>query len=428
MKYIYSLIIIPVIIILLAIACKKQPQSQCVITSPDNGASFVVGDTITVSAEITLYDFALWDVVLYVNGNEAGYDFEPPFTFTVPTNDYLSGEYTLTVQAESMDDEPGVSDNVTITISALKPQADFYYEKDHPMYPRSVYFVDQSTNVPSSWLWDFGDGTTSTEQNPRHTYPTAGSFTVSLTVTNEAGSSTLVEPYLIKLWNNCPEAPTVLDIMHHEYQTVKIGEQCWMRENLRTPQYPNGEWITFVDNSLEWAALSPYDPAACTNDLVSAWDYGILYNYCAATANNWQNDNEEGQGICPDGWRLPTKNDFEVLANYLISNGYNWDRTINENKVAKSIAMDEDWRLNDMAGTPGNNQSLNNSSGFGLLPAGIRTIQGDFIGLYSFSALWTASLANAEQVQTVKTEFSEQMTLNSENHIGEGLPVRCIKQ
>ncbi|MFB3882376.1 MAG: PKD domain-containing protein [Armatimonadota bacterium] len=56
--------------------------------------------------------------------------------------------------------------------------------------PLTVQFTDGSTGPPTSWSWDFGDGGTSTEQNPVHEYLNAGSYTVSLTVTNAAGSDT----------------------------------------------------------------------------------------------------------------------------------------------------------------------------------------------------------------------------------------------
>lgn len=57
--------------------------------------------------------------------------------------------------------------------------------------PLSVTFTDSSTNTPTSWAWTFGDGGTSTAQNPSHSYVTAGTFTVALTATNSAGSNTL---------------------------------------------------------------------------------------------------------------------------------------------------------------------------------------------------------------------------------------------
>ena len=54
----------------------------------------------------------------------------------------------------------------------------------------SASFRDDSLNAPTSWLWNFGDGGTSTQQNPAHTYNTAGTYTVTLTVTNAHGSDT----------------------------------------------------------------------------------------------------------------------------------------------------------------------------------------------------------------------------------------------
>ena len=65
-----------------------------------------------------------------------------------------------------------------------------------PTYPRpggQVQFRDDSTGEPTSWLWDFGDGQTSQEQNPSHTYSTTGSVTVTLTVSNDSGSDSIVK-------------------------------------------------------------------------------------------------------------------------------------------------------------------------------------------------------------------------------------------
>jgi PKD repeat protein len=55
----------------------------------------------------------------------------------------------------------------------------------------NVVFTDRSTGSPTSYRWTFGDGTSSTEKNPIHTYTKAGTYTVTLTTTNAAGSSTV---------------------------------------------------------------------------------------------------------------------------------------------------------------------------------------------------------------------------------------------
>jgi len=77
-----------------------------------------------------------------------------------------------------------------ITVSGNAPVADFVGSPTSGTAPLTVDFTDQSTGDPTSWLWDFGDGGTSTEQNPTHTYNDTGTYTVKLTVTNDYGSDT----------------------------------------------------------------------------------------------------------------------------------------------------------------------------------------------------------------------------------------------
>jgi len=70
------------------------------------------------------------------------------------------------------------------------PGADFVGEPTSGNAPLTVNFTDQSTNHPTSWSWDFGDGGSSTEQNPSHQYADPGTYTVSLTAGNGCGSDT----------------------------------------------------------------------------------------------------------------------------------------------------------------------------------------------------------------------------------------------
>jgi PKD repeat protein len=72
----------------------------------------------------------------------------------------------------------------------------------------TIAFVDASTFNPTSWLWDFGDGSTSTTQDPTHTYATAGNYLVSLTVANSAGTDT-------KLWYVQPADPPVVGLWQY---------------------------------------------------------------------------------------------------------------------------------------------------------------------------------------------------------------------
>jgi PKD repeat protein len=90
--------------------------------------------------------------------------------------------------------------------------------------PLPVTFTDLSSNYPTSWIWDFGDGSTSTAQNPTHTYLEPGTYEVSLTVTNEAASNTHTKPGYINaygmradfiaapLWGSAPLTVTFTDL------------------------------------------------------------------------------------------------------------------------------------------------------------------------------------------------------------------------
>jgi PKD repeat protein len=68
------------------------------------------------------------------------------------------------------------------------PVAAFSADVTSGDYPLSVAFTDESTETPTSWLWDFGDSETSVEQSPTHIYTSAGTYTVTLTATNDDGS------------------------------------------------------------------------------------------------------------------------------------------------------------------------------------------------------------------------------------------------
>jgi PKD repeat protein len=78
--------------------------------------------------------------------------------------------------------------NVAVQGITKAPVADFAFTPSTGTEPLTVQFTDTSVNFPTAWLWTFGDGTTSTERNPTHTFTAAGAYTVTLRATNEKGS------------------------------------------------------------------------------------------------------------------------------------------------------------------------------------------------------------------------------------------------
>jgi len=87
-----------------------------------------------------------------------------------------------------------------------EPIAEFTQNVTSGTVPLTVNFADLSTGTLTFWLWDFGDGETSTEQNPTHTYNDLGTYTVSLTATGPAGSDTITRSDLITVTYPVPES------------------------------------------------------------------------------------------------------------------------------------------------------------------------------------------------------------------------------
>ncbi|MFA5212285.1 MAG: PKD domain-containing protein, partial [Methanoregula sp.] len=105
-----------------------------------------------------------------------------------PVHTYTAaGTYTVNLSASNAD---GSTTNVKANYIGvfIPPVANFTTNATSGVIPLVVQFVDTSANAPTAWFWDFGDGTNSTEQNPVHRYPTAGTYSVNLTVSNFAGS------------------------------------------------------------------------------------------------------------------------------------------------------------------------------------------------------------------------------------------------
>jgi len=115
-------------------------------------------------------------------------------TVQSPVHTYANaGTYTVNLTATNTAGSNTVSKTGYITVASgtVAPIAAFGSDVTSGAAPLTVKFLDISENEPTSWLWDFGDGSTSTVQNATHTYTAAGSYAVNLTVTNSAGTHSL---------------------------------------------------------------------------------------------------------------------------------------------------------------------------------------------------------------------------------------------
>jgi len=107
-----------------------------------------------------------------------------------PTHKYsTAGKYKVTLTVTNAAGSNTVTKTNYITVVA-KPVAAFSASPTSGKVPLTVTFTDKSTGSPTKWKWTFGDGSTSSKQNPVHKYTKAGKYTISSTVTNAAGSNT----------------------------------------------------------------------------------------------------------------------------------------------------------------------------------------------------------------------------------------------
>jgi uncharacterized protein (TIGR02145 family) len=184
---------------------------------------------------------------------------------------------------------------------------------------------------------------------------------------------------------------TVTDADGNVYQAVRIGNQIWTVENLRTTKYNDGSAIPNVTDSIAWSALNT--PGYCyyrnwtRNYTYWTRDTGIVlfgafYNWYAV----------DSKKLAPAGWHVPTESEWDALRLYLMYNGYNWDGTLAGNsKQAKSLCAQWDWDESTIAGRPGCVLANNNKSGFSALPCGYRDENGIFPYIGCNARWWCAN-------------------------------------
>jgi len=191
---------------------------------------------------------------------------------------------------------------------------------------------------------------------------------------------------------------TVKDIDNNIYNTVKIGSQCWLKENLKVVKNPAGEVITryCYDN----------DPKICDTD-------GGLYDWNTAMNNSTK---EGVQGICPNGWHIPKDSEWYVLENYLKDIGQHCDR--------RSVIMaDEAGRCLNT----GTKLKAKGSSGFDAVLAGIRSDYGSrFIYRGMNAYFWSSTSTDFDIVYRYIDSFTSGIEVDTENK-RVSFSVRCLK-
>jgi uncharacterized protein (TIGR02145 family) len=199
----------------------------------------------------------------------------------------------------------------------------------------------------------------------------------------------------------------VADIDGNLYDTIQIGNQIWMKQNLKTRHYRDGSSITEIEDSLTWSLFytGAQTPAwcSCNGDSVNNAVYGKLYNWYAVT---------DTHNICPTGWHVPSQAEWTTLINYLGGSAL----------AGGHLKADSLWV------TP--NTGATNSSGFTALPAGVRFEPGNYWVFGSYAFFWSSS--RKDSATAYCTDLSNGSAgafggAQGTSASGGAFSVRCIK-
>jgi uncharacterized protein (TIGR02145 family) len=190
------------------------------------------------------------------------------------------------------------------------------------------------------------------------------------------------------------------DIDGNVYNTVQIGTQTWIKENLRTTRFNDGSNISLVTDNLAWSNMTSEGYCWYNNDENTFKEsYGALYNWYAVNQDK----------LCPPGWHVPGDEEWEILADYLGGN-YIAGRKLKETGT-------KHWVVHSRA---------TNESGFTALPGGHRYESGPFYFLGVTGVWWSSTDSDSDNARLWTIMYDNSFYSN--NYFKQaGYSVRCVK-
>lgn len=210
---------------------------------------------------------------------------------------------------------------------------------------------------------------------------------------------------------DCPGG--VSDIDGNEYDVVRIGNQCWMADNMRTTRYADGTAIPNVEGEDDWDELGTTEKGYCwyENNPQYAGTYGALYNWQAASGGISGNENPSGiQGVCPDGWHLPGNAEWQEMFAFMVEEGY-------QGVKGDALKSNSGWD---------NNGNGSDVYGFNAKPAAYRYDFGQFNEMGETTYFWTTTELD-DGSYAKKLMDSGPTVYEPIPDKGYGFSVRCVK-
>ena len=205
----------------------------------------------------------------------------------------------------------------------------------------------------------------------------------------------------------------VTDIDGNTYQTIRIGQQIWMTQNLKVTRYRNGDAIPNVIGNREWSNLLSGAYCEYYNDTDRVATYGRLYNWYAVN---------DSRNIAPKGWHVPSDTEWKKLEMYLgMSQG--------DADTVGYRGTDEGGKLKE-TGTlfwSSSNTGATNESGFTALPGGDRMPDGRYFNMFKLGLFWSSSEFSNDYAVFRVLNFDKSLVRRGNNSKQLGLSVRCVK-
>lgn len=190
----------------------------------------------------------------------------------------------------------------------------------------------------------------------------------------------------------------VTDTVGNVYNTVKIGTQVWMAENLKTTKYNDGTAIPLVTDNGAWDGLTTGAYCWYNNDSITSENpYGKLYNWYVVNTGD----------LCPIGWHVPTDDECTILINYL------GGESVAGGKLKETGTTH--WKSPNTGAT--------NERGFTSLPSGYRPF--GFIGSYGF--WWSSTESSTSKAWCTVTQYNSSGAYRVSNNKINGFSVRCLQ-
>ncbi len=197
------------------------------------------------------------------------------------------------------------------------------------------------------------------------------------------------------------ESEPLTDIDDNIYETVQIGSQIWMAENLRVSRYRNGDLIpNEIDNS-DWCFIKTGACCSYENNPDYDYEYGKLYNWYAA---------DDKRNLAPDGWHIPSEEDWQILIDYL-------------GGVEIAGGVLKDTRIWDKP-----NLGATDDYGFSAVPLGIRHYEdGKDLANGRWSAFWSVTSKNDNEGFGILLDSNTIDLSAGPTNKNYGFSVRCVK-